>query len=194
MEWDLQGLTPLSYDFIMADPPWRYENWSKKGEHKNASAKYTCVTTEEIKKFPVGQLAQRDCVLWLWATNPMLPQAIDVLKAWGFDYVTAGHWVKHKFNQRTQKRSLAFGTGYCLRSAGEPFLIGRIGKPKYARNVRSIVEGLVREHSRKPEEAYAAAEALCPDACNRLDLFSRQIRPGWHAWGNEIHKFPSPDD
>jgi N6-adenosine-specific RNA methylase IME4 len=86
---------------------------------------------------------------------------------------------------------LAFGTGYVLRCAGEPFLIGTRGKPKTTRAVRSIVEGPIREHSRKPDEAFAAAEKMMPDA-RRIELFSRQQRPGWTVWGNEIERFAPP--
>lgn len=184
MTWPFGEMPPLSYDVIMADPPWLYENWSKAGEHKNATAKYDCMPLDDIKKLPVSQLAQRDCLLWLWATNPMLREAFEVMDAWGFRFVTAGTWVK-----TTTKGNIAFGTGYVLRSASEPFLIGAVGEPRTARNVRSVVMGQVREHSRKPEEAYAAAEKLCPHAMRRADLFSRTTRPGWDAFGLEAGKF-----
>ncbi|MFN3247712.1 MT-A70 family methyltransferase [Roseibium album] len=184
MSWPFGDMPMFGFDFIMSDPPWSYANWSKKGEHKNASAQYDCMSLESIKSLPVGQLARPDALLWLWATNPLLPAAFEVLSAWGFTFKTAGHWVK-----RTKHGKLAFGTGYILRSAGEPFLIGTIGKPKTARNVRSIIEGPLRQHSRKPDEAYQEAEKLMPDALRRADLFSRQVRPGWTAWGNETHKF-----
>lgn len=183
-DWPFGSLKPLSFDFIMADPPWQFENWSKKGEHKNASAKYECQSLDWIKALPVSQLARRDCVLWLWATNPMLPQAIETMEAWGFTFKTAGTWVK-----RTKTGKMAFGTGYLLRSANEPFLIGTVGEPTVARNIRSALEGPVREHSRKPDEAYAIAEAMMPSALHRADLFSRQVRPGWSGWGNETEKF-----
>lgn len=183
-DWPFGDMRPLSFDFIMADPPWSFDNFSEKGEAKNAKAQYVCMGLAAIKALPVSQLAARDCVLWLWATNPMLPQAIETLAAWGFTFKTAGHWSKKTVNGKQ-----AFGTGYILRSAGEPFLIGTVGKPVCSRAVRSVVEGVVREHSRKPEEAYAAAEALCPGAMNRGDLFSRQQRRGWTAWGNETAKF-----
>jgi N6-adenosine-specific RNA methylase IME4 len=90
--------------------------------------------------------------------------------------------------KRTKNGHLAFGTGYCLRSAGEPFLIGTIGKPKFARNVRSIVDAKAREHSRKPEEAYEAARALVGDV-PRLELFSREEREGFDVFGDEVGKF-----
>lgn len=171
------------YELIMADPPWLFENWSEGGNEKNAKAYYDCMTLNDIKALRIGDLAAPDCLLWLWATNPMLPEAIEIMRAWGFKFKTAGHWVK-----RTRTGKLAFGTGYVLRSAGEPFLIGTIGNPQTARDVRSVVEGEAREHSRKPEAAFAAAERLCGPV-RRLELFSRQPRPGWDTFGNEAEKF-----
>lgn len=186
--WPFGEMRPLSFDFIMADPPWSFDNFSEKGEAKNAKAQYDCMDLASIKALPVGDLAARDCVLWLWATNPMLPEAIETLRAWGFTFKTAGHWSK-----RTLHGKQAFGTGYILRCAGEPFLIGTMGKPVCARTVRSVIEGPVREHSRKPDEAYEAAERLCPQVMRRADLFSRQTRAGWTSWGNEVEKFETAD-
>lgn len=172
------------YDLIMADPPWQFKTRSAKGvTKKGAGGQYDLMTLDDIKRMNVSSLAARDCVLWLWATNPMLPQAFDVMEAWGFTFKTAGHWVK-----RTKHGKLAFGTGYLLRCSGEPFLIGTRGKPKTSRSVRSVVEGPVREHSRKPDEAFVAAEMMIPDA-RRLELFSRQERIGWDVWGNQTDKF-----
>lgn len=183
MTWPFDPLQPLSYDFIMADPPWRFATWSAGGELKSPSAHYDCMNLGSIKELPVKRLAAQNCMLWLWTTNPMLPQAMEVLEAWGFTFKTAGHWVK-----RTKHGKLAFGTGYIFRNAGEPYLIGTIGSPKTTRGVRSVIEGPVREHSRKPDQAYAEAEKLIPDA-RRADLFARQRRPGWEGWGNELDKF-----
>lgn len=171
------------FDLIMADPPWSFDNFTEAGEAKNAKAQYGCMSLADIAALPVSALAADDCVLWLWATNPMLPQAIDVLHAWGFEFKTAGHWAKLT---RTGKQ--AFGTGYILRCAGEPFLVGTRGQPKTTRSVRSVIMGKIREHSRKPEEAFAAAEQMMPDG-RRIEVFSRQRRPGWSNWGNEADKF-----
>jgi len=172
------------FDLIMADPPWRFQTRSRKGvTAKGAGGQYSTMSLEEIMGMPVADIAAPDCLLWLWATNPMLPVAFDVLSAWGFTFKTAGHWAK-----TTRHGKLAFGTGYILRCAGEPFIIGTRGAPKTARNIRSVIMGPLREHSRKPEEAFAAAEGLMPQA-RRLELFSRQQRPGWTVWGDQTHKF-----
>lgn len=125
---------------------------------------------------PVGDLLQ--------ATYPMLPQAVQVMAAWGFPYVTGGTWVK-----RGTSGKLAMGTGYVLRSCSEIFLLGKHGSPRTcSRSIRNVIEAPRREHSRKPEEAYAMAEDLFGPA-RRADLFSRASRPGWDAWGNEAGKF-----
>lgn len=179
----IEDVPLFRYGLIMADPPWQYENWSEAGEGKNAAQKYTCQTLDWVKSLPVGHLASRDCVLWLWATNPLLDQAFDVMRAWGFTFKTAGHWSK-----KTTTGKQAFGTGYILRCAGEPFLIGTMGDPKTAKNVRSVIEGPVREHSRKPEEAFEAAERLVPNV-TRIELFSRQERPNWDVMGDQVGKF-----
>lgn len=181
--WPFGNLEPWSYDLIMADPPWAFELWSANGEEKSAQAQYECMTLDEIGKPPVSELGRDDCLLWLWATAPMLPRQIEIGTRWGFTYVTSGVWCK-----RTRHDKIAFGTGYVLRNAHEPFLIFKRGEPKTARDVRSVVEGQVREHSRKPDEAFTAAERLMPNA-RRVELFSRESRSGWDVWGNETGKF-----
>lgn len=181
--WPFFDVEPMSYDFIMADPPWHFDLYSDKGQEKSAQAHYTTMSIAQIAKLPVADLAMPDCLLWLWATAPMLPLQLEVMKTWGFRFVTSGVWVKTTVNEK-----IAFGTGYVLRNAHEPFLIGAIGEPKTARDVRSVVMGQVREHSRKPETAFRAAEGLMPKA-RRLELFSRTSRPGWDAWGDETGKF-----
>ena len=180
---DLSQIPLFKYGLIMADPPWNFDNWSEDGESKNPKAQYSCMDLDAIKKMPVGHLAAKDCVLWLWATNPLLDKAFEVMTAWGFQFKTAGHWSK-----KTKHGKQAFGTGYVLRCAGEPFLIGTMGEPWTSRSVRSVIEGPIREHSRKPEESFAAAEKLCGDV-DRLELFSRQPRTGWDVFGNEVDKF-----
>jgi N6-adenosine-specific RNA methylase IME4 len=183
MTWPFGNLQMFGYDMIVADPPWSFELYSEKGEKKSAQAQYDCMSLDDIKRLPVSHLAAPDCCLFMWATWPMLPQCLEVLKAWGFRYVTGGHW--HKL---TASGKQAFGTGYRVRCASEPWFIGLTGNPTTSRSLRNAIEGVVREHSRKPEEAYTWAEQYIPNA-RRVELFSRQERPGWEVWGNESQKF-----
>ncbi|RXR28639.1 DNA methyltransferase [Sphingobium fluviale] len=164
--WPFGELKMFGFDFIMADPPWRFDTWSNAGKkHKSPENHYATMTCEEIvAQFPVGHLASRNCLLWLWGTHPMIDQQIGVGRAWGFKFVTSGVWVK-----RTKKGKLAFGTGYRLRSASEPFLLFTNGDPETAPVVRTVIEGPIREHSRKPDEAYHEAERLMPGDVRRAD-------------------------
>jgi len=181
--WPFAPLEPASADLVMADPGWSFKTYSDKGLAKSAQAQYQCMTLADIKALPVRALAAKDAILFLWATAPMLPQAFEVMAAWGFKYSSMGVWHKRTRHGRTQ-----FGTGFRMRSACEPFLIGTVGSPKTSRSHRNLIEGLCREHSRKPSEAYSWAETYMKDA-RRVELFSRETRPGWAVWGNEVDKF-----
>lgn len=193
--WPFGALAPLGYDLIDIDPPWPTRMRSAKGEKKSSVGKYGAMPFEEIMALPVGDLAAKHCLIRVWCTWPLLLHGGDpkrhyagadagrsrvgeCLRAWGFRYVTGGSWFK-----RTVSGGPAFGTGYVLRSACEPFLIGKIGAPKTTRAVRNAVEGLARGHSRKPEEGYAMLERLMPEA-RRCTLFAPpHPRRGWDVWG-----------
>lgn len=182
-EWE--ALRPAGgFELIMADPPWRFVLRSARGRGRSVERHYQTLDLDQIAALPVGALAARDCLLWLWSTSPMLPLQLRVAEAWGFRFATLGWWSKRSPVSGKQ----AFGTGYMLRSAGEPFILATRGRPRTSRVVRSTIEGPRREHSRKPDEAFAAAEALMPGAA-RIELFSRQARPGWIGWGDEFGRF-----
>lgn len=191
MTWPFGDLPSFGFDLIMADPPWTFELRSPKGERKAAQHHYDVMSIGEIAALPVGQLAARDSVLFLWATWPLLldggaaarSPVGQVMQSWGFRYVTGGSWLK-----RTRHGKVQMGTGYRARNACDPFLIGVAGNPATSRAARNFFEGPLREHSRKPDEAFAWCEAYLPSA-RRLELFSRETRPGWSSWGNEAGKF-----
>ncbi len=186
MTWAFDNLRPLSYDFIMIDPPWDFETWSDLGGTKGGKAHYDCMSIDDIGALPVDYLAGPDCCLFMWCTWPMLPKQIPLLERWRFTYKTGGAW--HK---KTRHGKTAFGPGYRARVACEPWVIGTIGNPINSKSHRNIFEGVTREHSRKPDEAYRWAETYLPHA-RRADLFSRQQRRGWESWGHETNKF-SPE-
>jgi N6-adenosine-specific RNA methylase IME4 len=172
------------FGVILADPPWRFFNYSAKGEVKNSVAQYDCMDLPAIKALPVANLAKSDSALIMWATAPMLPQALEVMQAWGFTFKSAGAWAK----ESKSGDKIAFGTGYVFRSAAEFYLVGTIGKPAIqSRSVRNLIWSPIREHSHKPDQIYVDIEVLFDGPY--LDLFSRQNRPGWTAWGSETGKF-----
>lgn len=195
MIWPFAPLTPFKYGAILADPPWAYAMRSEKGYEKSPEAHYDTMPIDDIMALPVRDLAAPNCLLILWSTWPHLPEAMAVMAAWGFRYKTGGNWTK-----RTATGKLAFGTGYLLRSASEPYLVGTIGNPKIrSRSERNVIETIEdfpdlidaerREHSRKPDEMRAMiAERLLPDqfAC---ELFAREPWPEHEVWGNQTNKF-----
>ena len=116
------GLRPYGgFDLIMADNPWRFDLYSAAGEAKAPQAHYDCMSLDDLAALPVEAVAAKDCLLWLWALNPMLPQALRIMDAWGFEFKTAGTWVK-----RTKHGKDCFGTGYVLRMSRS--LSGRGGR------------------------------------------------------------------
>jgi N6-adenosine-specific RNA methylase IME4 len=173
------------FSVIMADPPWAFATRSDKGLKKSPQAHYDCMSLDAIKALPVADISAPDCLLMMWATAPMLPHALEVMAAWGFTYKTMGAWAKRS---KTGSK-WAFGTGYILRSASEPFLIGTRGAPRVvSKSERNLIVAPVREHSRKPDEARAMLERMIP-AGRRLEMFARETAPGWEAWGNQVGRF-----
>lgn len=176
------------FGVILADPPWAYEMYSENGHAKSPYAHYDCMPAGQLKAMRDDILfaAGPNCVLFMWAVFPMLPFALDLMSTWGFQYKTGGAWHKKTVHGKT-----AFGTGYILRSACEPFLIGTLGNPTIKnRSTRNLIEAVAREHSRKPDETIGIIEELFEGPY--LELFSRQKRPGWESWGNETEKFKVP--
>lgn len=173
--------TDKKYKVIYADPPWSYNVWSGKG--KTAANHYDCMKKEDISNLPVGNLADKDCILFLWVTFPCLREGLEVMKEWGFEYKTCGFvWVK----KNKQSDSWFWGLGYWTRANAEICLIGTKGKPdRKSRSVHQVVDSRIREHSRKPDEVRDRIVQLCGDV-PRIELFARQSVDGWDCWGNEV--------
>ena len=169
------------YRVILADPPWAYEMFNRLPGRGTAQEYYPTMTPEDIAALPVSELAEKDCALFLWATFPCLPQAIDLVRAWGFAYKTVAFtWVK-----TTAKIWEPFvGLGMWTRSNAEICLLATRGKPKrQAADVQQVILSPVREHSRKPDEQYRRIERLLEGPY--CELFARYPRPNWTVWGNE---------
>lgn len=182
------GGTPLPagpFGCILADPPWKFRTYGQHNFQKSPERHYDTLTLEEIKELPVASVAARDCWLVMWATWPCLTQALEVVESWGFKYKSGGAWAK----QTKTGRAWQFGTGYVFRSASEPLIVASRGSPKWlSKSERNLWVAPVREHSRKPDDIHLMLERATAGA--RLELFARQARPGWTAWGNETSKFP----
>ena len=167
------------YSVIYADPPWSYTQ----GGHGAATKHYPTMTTAAIKELPVAQLAAKDAVLFMWATFPNLPQALETIEGWGFKYKTLGfNWVK----KSRGGGALFWGLGFWTRSNPEVCLLAVKGKPKrVSASVHSVIEAPVQAHSKKPEETRERIVQLMGDV-PRVELFARQTADGWDCWGNEV--------
>lgn len=202
------------YGCILADPPWRFATYSTKGRGRcpdglappsaralsrqnRPERHYLTMTLDEIKALPVAALAARDCVLLMWAVDPMIPQALDVGRAWGFTFKTIGFvWAKERratshrggLMEEPDHKRFPMGTGYWTRANPELCLLFTRGKPRrVSASVRKLLIAARREHSRKPDEQYGRIEQLVDGPY--LELFARHQRPGWTCWGNETDRF-----
>ena len=179
------------YGAILVDPPWRFEVW-KEGSGRNVSAKYNTMTTAEIMRLPVRDLAAPNCALFLWMVWPRLPDALRVIDAWGFVYKTcAFSWIKAHAGQLEMFRDdgdTLMGSGFWTRANSEACLLATRGRPRrQSMAVRQAIIEPRREHSRKPDCVYERIERLI--AGPYLELFARQRRSGWDCWGDEVGKF-----
>ena len=173
------------YGVIYADPPWTFSTFSRKGKGRSAEAHYDCMTLDDIKKLPVADWALDDAVLLMWATDPLLDKALDVIRAWGFTYKTVGfYWVK----QNPSTPSYFTGLGFWTRANPEQCLLATRGHPKrLSAAVKKLVVSPRREHSRKPEAMYGYIESLVEGPY--LEMFARTSRPGWDVWGAQAGLF-----
>jgi N6-adenosine-specific RNA methylase IME4 len=137
----------------------------------------------DICALPVADVAAKDCALFLWATFPNLPEAFEVIRAWGFTYKTVAFtWVK-----RNRKSPGWFvGLGYYTRANAEICLLATRGSPKrVSKSVRQIIDTPLERHSKKPDEARTRIVQLFGDV-PRIELFARERADGWDCWGNEV--------
>ncbi len=185
------------FDIIYADPPWHYNgklqydktsrskekiNLSKKIFISTSDFKYPTLKINDLIKIPVTKIAKEDCLLFMWSTNPHLAQAIELGKAWGFEYKTVA-FVWDKMNHNPGQYTLS-NCELCL-----VFKRGRIPKPRGARNIQQLIRSPRRAHSEKPEEVIRGIEKMFPSQ-KRIELFARKKIRGWTVWGLDVIKQP----
>jgi len=168
------------YKIIYCDPPWSYVDQGCQGTMANH---YKGMSVPELQLLPVEKIADKDCVLFMWATYPMLQEALWVIKSWGFTYKSiAFQWIKLNPKSRTP----FYGLGRWTRGNTEPCLIATKGKPKrISASVFQLIQQPRTRHSEKPQEARDKIIQLVGDL-PRVELFARKKTEGWDVWGNEI--------
>ncbi len=173
---------PGPFEIIYADPPWDYKGQLQhagpgSGDTGGARHHYSTVTSKQLGQWPVNNIASDDALLFMWTTNPHLPQALALGDAWGFAYATVGFvWDKESTNPGFYTLS---GCELCL-----IFKKGRIPRPRGARNVRQLIREKRSRHSTKPAEARHRIELMFPEQ-SKIELFAREPAPGWTVWGAE---------
>jgi N6-adenosine-specific RNA methylase IME4 len=175
------GAAGKRFGVIYADPEWRFEPWSREtGMDRAADNHYPTSPLEAIMARPVNAIAAHDCVLFLWATRAMLPQALRVIEAWGFAYKSCCVWGKRRPGKGR-------GPGYIFTDESELLLYatrGKVPAPAPGTQWPSLVMADVGEHSAKPERFYELIEAYFPNL-PKIELNARQARAGWEVWGAE---------
>ena len=172
--------TDKKYNIIYADPPWRYQDRKCNGA---CEFHYNTMKIDEICNLPIQKITEKDSVLFLWCTYPMLQEALQLINAWGFRYKTIGfQWVK----QNKSGNGFFFGLGRWTRGNTECCLIATKGKPKRINNsVSQLSVSPIQAHSQKPSETRDRIVQLLGDL-PRIELFARQTADGWDCWGNEV--------
>lgn len=183
-----------TFRFIMADPDWKYDNWTST-KNGAAAAHFPGSSGDSIAEIPVSRWARRDTILFLWTTLPKLDIGIDVMRRWGFELITSIPWVK----TAPKKGDIRRGIGFWVQQCAEVLLVCRVkggtGKApvQTLKNIGLLVDGEGRgpnpvfyapraSHSRKPLSLIEWIESTLPGP--RLELYATGQRPGWECWGH----------
>lgn len=172
------------YNIIYADPPWQYNDKAGSGK-RGAFYKYDLMSMSDLYSLPVKKISADDCILFLWCTFPKLQEGLDLIKKWGFEYKT----VAFVWGKLYKNKAIFMGMGGWTRSNSEIVLLGVKGNPKRINEgIRSLVLASPEEHSKKPDRIRDDIVKLCGDL-PRIELFARDRKEGWDAWGNQTEKF-----
>jgi N6-adenosine-specific RNA methylase IME4 len=183
---DFPGLSG-TYSTILVDPPWRFLNRTGKvaPEHKRLH-RYPTMSFDEIGNLPVNRYATDKAHLYMWTPNALLPEALNVMKAWGFKYKTNIVWYKVRKDGGPDGR----GVGFYFRNVTEMLLFGIKGSMRTLAPGRRQVNILIsrkEEHSKKPNGAYDLIKQCSPGPY--LELFARERVIGWTQWGDEVDSY-----
>jgi len=167
---------------LVSDPPWAFSDLLP-GPGRGAEKHYEVMTLDEIKAFPLPRM-QRDSLLFLWRVSAMVPEAYEVVRAWGFEPKSELVWLKQ--TDPTSGRSRQhFGMGHSVRLAHESCIIATRGSPTIQdHSIRSTFEAPVGRHSAKPERFYELVQQLSFGP--HVELFARTPRPGWRQYGHDM--------
>ena len=184
------------WSILYADPPWQFRTWGDKGQDRAPEKHYATMAIEDIMALPVADVAARDAALFLWVYQPMLPEAMRLIEAWGFEPKTVAFvWVKTNGNDAQgrlfwDQAECRKGLGYWTRAGTEQVWLATRGKAfeRLDKGVGQTVFASPREHSRKPDAIPHLITRLAGDL-PRLEMFGRTERPGWDVFGNEVGKF-----
>ncbi|WP_172329250.1 MT-A70 family methyltransferase [Mangrovicoccus sp. HB161399] len=177
---------------VLADPPWRFANRTGKvaPEHRRLT-RYPTMELKDICALPVADFLADTAHCYMWVPNALLPEGLQVLAAWGFEYKSNIVWHKVRKDGGSDGR----GVGFYFRNVTELLLFGTRGSNARtlppARSQVNMLQTRKREHSRKPDEQYELIES-----CSRgpyLELFGRGVRNGWTVWGNQADADYKPD-
>jgi N6-adenosine-specific RNA methylase IME4 len=165
----------MKHKTIYIDPPW---NLSGGGKIKRGADKhYPLMKTEDIfaMKPYIEEISDGLCHMYMWVTNNFLETGLEIMKHWGFKYITNIVWAKN-----------SIGTGQYFRGQHEILLFGRKGNPlpfKHKKNIPSIVFSDKGRHSEKPKQFYTLIEKV--SYAPYIEIFARNKRDGWESWGND---------
>ncbi len=174
----------LAYQLIYADPPWHFRVRSEKGEGRSAKNHYPVMSLDDINALPISKIAAKNSVLLIWAIDPMLDVAFEVIKAWDFKFKTVGfYWVK----ENIKSPGFFTGLGYYTRANPEQCLLATrgAGLKRKDRSVQRLLVAPRGRHSEKPLEAYRRIERLFGNV-SRVELFARCRQAGWDVFGNQV--------
>lgn len=163
---------PEKFSVILADPAWEYD--FSLSNSRQIDNQYLPSSLEDMKRLRVP--AADNCVLFMWATNPKLREALELIEAWGFDYKTNATWIKDKI-----------GMGYYFRQKHELLLVatkGDLELPNENQRPESVFFADRTEHSKKPNNVYEIIEQMYPEY-KKFEMFAREKQPGWEVWGDE---------